>query len=182
MLKKIILIAFFTVISLKAISIDSLINSFQKKDFKIVCQDGMKKFNSGNSDEDFLGMVGVACAEIDYINPLAILQKVLRKTKSGRTNASYFATLILQKKLLYQFMLDDIDLGYLRVPDTNHILSIVFKHLILGNYETLSTSPKKLEIKDGDRTIKIFTLNANPKKVIVDIYKNGKKVKRHWYR
>ena len=168
--------------SLEARSINSLVKSFQNKDFKIVCQDGMRKFKNGNKDENFLGMVGVACAEIDYINPLADLQKALKVTKSGRNNASYFATLILQKKFLYQFMLDGIDLGYLRVPDTDHILSIIFRKLVLKEYKVLSESPRNLEMIDGDKIIKVYVINTKPKKVMVDIYQNNQKIKFHWYR
>jgi hypothetical protein len=163
-------------------SIEELVKAFQEKKFKIVCQQGMKKFNNGNRDENLLGMIGVACAEIDYINPLADLQKYLRSTKAGRNNASYFATLILQKKLFYQFMLDDIDLGYLRVPDTNHILSVIFRNLVLKNYTIISKKPKKIEIEDDGKLIKIYVKNTRPKKVIVDIYQDGRKISSHWYR
>lgn len=184
-MNKILIIVIFSLgifTNLEAKSIDDLVKDFQNRNFKTVCQDGMRKYSGGNRDEDFLGMVGVACAEIDFINPLGILQKSLRSTKAGRNNASYFATLILQKKLLYQFMLDDIDLGYLRVPDTGHILSIVFKNLILKKYKTVSSSPKELEISDGNRVIKVYIEKATPPKVIVDVYKDGKKVEHHWYR
>jgi hypothetical protein len=182
-MKRVLFVYLFgAVLTLESASIDSLVKSFGDRDFKTVCQDGMRKYDGGNRDEDFLGMVGVACAEIDYINPLAVLQKSLRSTKAGRNNASYFATLILQKKLLYQFMIDDVDLGYLRVPDTNHILSIVFKYLVLKQYKVISENPKSLEIEDGDRKIKLNVSNDNPQKVIVDIYKGGNKIGSHWYR
>ncbi len=172
----------FSFLTLEAKSIEDLVKAFQNRDFKIVCQDGMKKFNDGNRDEDFLGMVGVACAEIDYINPLATLQKSLRSTKAGRNNASYFATLILQKKLLYQFMIDGLDLGYLRVPDTGHILSIIFKNLVLKKYKVTSSDPKRIEIIDGEKRIELSIADTSPKKVIVDVFKDGKKIEHHWYR
>jgi len=181
-MQKIILITILSFLSLEARSINSLVKSFQNRDFKIVCQDGMRKFKNGNKDENFLGMVGVACAEIDYINPLADLQKALKVTKAGRNNASYFATLILQKKFLYQFMLDGIDLGYLRVPDTDHILSVVFRKLVLKEYQIVSESPQILEMKYKDKTIKLYVVNTKPKKVMVDILKNNRKIKTHWYR
>ena len=163
-------------------SIEELVKAFQDKKFKVVCQNGMKKFKNGNRDENVLGMIGVACAEIDYINPLADLQKYLRSTKAGRNNASYFATLILQKKLFYQFMLDDIDLGYLRVPDTNHILSVIFRNLFLKNYKVISKKPKRIEIHDNGKLMKIYVKNTRPKKVIVEVYQNGKMISSHWYR
>jgi len=183
MLKKLLFIAFTLTALSEAKSIEVLIEAFQDKNFKLVCQDGMKKYHKGNRDEDFLGMVGVACAEIDYINPLGILQKSLKATKAGRNNASYFSTLILQKKLLYQFMVDGIDIGYLRLPDTGHILSRIFKSLVLEKYETISKSnPKKLKISDSEGEIVIYTSNDRVTKVIVDVMKNGRKVATHWYR
>jgi len=172
----------FSVTFSYAKSIEELVKAFQERKFKVVCQQGMKKFNNGNRDENLLGMIGVACAEIDYINPLADLQKYLRSTKAGRNNASYFATLILQKKLFYQFMLDDIDLGYLRVPDTNHILSVIFRNLVLKNYKVTSKNPKRIEIETDGKLMKIYVKNTRPKKVIVDIYQDGKKISSHWYR
>ena len=79
-------------------------------------------------------------------------------------------------------MLDNIELGYLRVPDTGHILSVVFKNLVLKNYKVISENPKSLEIEDGNRKIKVYIKKATPPKVMVDIYKNGNKVESHWYR
>jgi hypothetical protein len=79
-------------------------------------------------------------------------------------------------------MLDDIELGYLRVPDTNHILSVIFRNLVLNKYQVTSNSPKALEIIDSGRTIKISITDDNPQKVLVDIFKDGKKVAHHWYR
>ena len=176
-------VSFFgTDAKLKAITNDALVEAFQERNFLYVCQQGMKKFNQKRNDEDFLGMVGVACAEIDYINPLGILQKALKRTQAGRNNASYFSTLILQKKLVYQFMLDGIELGYLRLPDTNHILSVIFKNLVLKKYTVLSQKPKKLEMNNGNQRILIYNTNDNPVKVVVEIYEDGKKIGEHWYR
>ena len=167
---------------LKAVTNDALVEAFQERNFLYVCQQGMKKFNQKRNDEDFLGMVGVACAEIDYINPLGILQKAIKRTQAGRNNASYFGTLILQKKLIYQFMLDGIELGYLRLPDTNHILSVIFKNLVLKKYNVLSKKPKKLEMNNGNQRILIYNTNDNPIKVVVEIYENDEKIGEHWYR
>jgi hypothetical protein len=189
-MKKINLFAIYTMFFMlfmqneaKAISTDVLVEAFQDKNFILVCREGMKKFNQKKNDEDFLSMVGVACAEIDYINPLGILQKALKSTLSGRNNASYFSTLILQKKLIYQFMIDDIELGYLRLPDTNHILSVIFKNLVMKKYVVLEKNPKKLEIKNDKQTILIYNSKDKPVKVMVEIYdENKNKIEERWYR
>ncbi len=167
---------------LDAKSIDELINDFQKKNFRSVCNEGSVKIDRGNKDEDFIGIVGVACAEIDAINKLAIIQNELKSTRAGRNNGSYFSTLVLQKKLLYQFMVDDIDLGYLRVPDTNHILSIVFKYIVLKKYNIVSDNPKEIQIIDGELKINLFMSRESQPKMMIDVYKNGSLESQHWYR
>jgi hypothetical protein len=170
--------------SLYSRSIDDLITLFEKGSFKTVCKEGMEKVSKGNIDEEFIGTVGVACAEIDYINPLGILQKSLKATKNGRENAVYFSTLILQKKLIYHFMVDGRELGYMRLPETPHILSIIFKHIATGKYETTKISPKTIHFSDNGKTYKMrLSKKDRPNKVFVDVFDgNGKKVESHWYR
>jgi len=169
-------------LDLNAKSVDDLIVDFQRKNFSSVCNEGSIKIDRGNKDEDFMGVVGTACAEIDSVNKLATIQNELKSTRAGRNNGSYFATLILQKKLLYQFMVDDVDLGYLRVPDTNHILSIVFKYIVLKKFKIISDSPKELEIVDGELKIKLYLSRDSQPKMMINLYKNGSLESRHWYR
>jgi hypothetical protein len=169
--------------SLESRTVDTLITLFEKQQFKVVCQEGMAKFHKGNLDEDFLGMVGVACAKIDYINPLGVLQKSLKSTKNGRINAVYFSTLVLQKKLIYHFMLDDEDLTYMRLPETDHVLSAIFTNLSIGKYEVTKKEPKTVEFSNGDLSYKLtLSKEDQPNKVLVDVFKNGKKIAHHWYR
>jgi hypothetical protein len=172
------------VTSLYSQSIDNLLNLFEKGEFKTVCQEGMGKVMKGNIDEDFIGVVGIACAEVDYINPLGIIQKSLKSTKNGRENAVYFSNLILQKKLIYHFMVDGRELSYLRLPDSSHILSVIFRHLSIGKYKTIKESPKEIEFSEDGKTYKLtLSVKDKPNKVFVDVYDvNGKKIESHWYR
>jgi hypothetical protein len=102
-------------------------------------------------------------------------------TESSRENASYFATLILQKRLIYQFMIDDVDISHLTLPSSRHLLSRVFEHLSSKEYTVLSQRPKLIEINDHGRKIIVSISDDEPIKVLIDEYTSSGELKRHWY-
>jgi len=167
--------------SLEARDIKPYIDDFKAKKYDRVCDKGMKAYYGGYVEENFVSLVGVSCAKVDRINLLGMLQRSLVSTKESRENSSYFSTLILQKRLIYQFMIDDITLDDLKLPASNHLLSRVFTQLSLKNYKVLSTSPKLVEVDDHGRRIILSVSDDEPIKVMVDEYKVDGELKRHWY-
>jgi len=163
-------------------NMDNIISIYESGKYKKVCIDGLKLFNRGYKNEAFLSIIGDACAKTDSIYALSQLQNSLIKTEQGRMNASYFATLVLQKKLIYQFFVDNIDLSYLSLPQTGHILSTVFDRLVSGKYRTISENPKKIEFENESQKIVVYVASYKEvKKVVVDIFTNEKLVKTHKY-
>lgn len=167
--------------SVDARDITPFIKDFKDKKFKKVCKEGMKVYYSGYRDENFVSLVGVSCAKVDSINVLGMLQRSLVLTPSSRENASYFSTLILQKRLIYQFMIDDLNITDLKLPASNHLLSRVFEQLSAKNYQTLSDSPKLIELEDNGRKIILSISDDEPIKIMVDEYSTTGELKRHWY-
>ncbi|MFK5882474.1 MAG: hypothetical protein QM482_09700 [Sulfurospirillum sp.] len=161
-----------------AYSKKELISDYQNKNFKKVCIDGAI---SDSKDEAILSLVGNACLKIDAINPLGIIVKRLVSTPKYRENASYFATILLQKKLIYQFMNDGIDLKSIRLPRTSNILSVVFENIIKKNYRVIDRNKNKIEISIGNKKYILWRSNDNPPKVFIDEYKDGILLKTHWY-
>jgi len=152
-------------------------NEFLKKNYKEVCDKGMKKYFKGNRDEKFLSLVGVACVKSDSFNPLGYLVKDLKKTKEGRNNALYFANLIFQKKLLYSYMLDGIDISYYKTANTSNILSFVVNSIANKKFSKIDD---KILIKDNNFLYKVY---LSGDKVFIDKYdKNENLIERHWYR
>jgi hypothetical protein len=151
-------------------------NEFLKKNYKEVCDKGMSKYFKGNRDEKFLSLIGVACAHSDSFNPLGYLVKDLKKTKEGRNNALYFANLIFQKKLLYSYMLDDIDIAYFKTANTSNILSFVIQAI---SSKRFSKVDDKILIKEGKFLYKVY---LSGDKVFIDKYNNTNLIERHWYR
>jgi len=156
-----------------------VVNDYKAKKYKEVCTKSYVLFKGSENNEDILSLIGDACARVDYINPLGHIIRKLVSTPIYRKNGSYFATLILQKKLIYQFMNDGIDLKNLRLPKSDHVLSVVFENLAQSNYTTIEN--KKLKIKTDTNEYIIWLSNDEQKVVHVDEYKKGEIVKRHWY-
>ncbi len=174
---------FVIIVFSSALSIDkySLIDEYKNGNYKNVCKMG-KHFYTGNSnDEKLLTIIGDACLRVDYINPLGDIIKKLVSTPEFRENASYFATILLQKKFIYQFMNDNIDLKNLKLPRTSHVLSVVFENLVKNNYKIIDKFSKTIEIKLKDIRYIIWLSNDFPKKVYIDEFKADKLLKRHWY-
>jgi len=141
----------------------------------------MVLYYGGYTDENFVSLVGVSCAKVDRINLLGMLQRSLVSSKSSRENASYFSTLILQKRLIYQFMIDDLDVAKLTLPASTHLLSRVFEQLSTGKYKVLSSSPKLVELDANGRRIILSLSDDEPVKVLIDEYTTEGQLERHWY-
>lgn len=161
-----------------AYSYNDVLRDYDAKKFEKVCNDGAVFYMNNEKNENILTAIGDACSQIDAINPLGYIVKNLVTTKEHRESGSYFATLILQKKLIYQFMHDEINLKELRLPRTNHVLSVVFENLAKGNYEIIE---KRVHISTSQMDYLLWLSNDEPKKVYIDENKNGKLMKRHWY-
>lgn len=166
---------------LQARDITPFIEDFKAKKYNRICDKGGKLFYGGYRDENFVSLVGVSCAKVDRINILGMLQRSLVETPSSRENASYFSTLILQKRLIYQFMIDDLDLQHLRLPTSTHLLSRVFEHLNAGQFEVISEEPKLVEINSNGRRIILSVSDDTPRKVLIDEYTASGELERHWY-
>ncbi len=74
------------------------------------------------NSEKFLTLYGLNCLETDSIDEIAKPMVLLKKSRESRQNASYFATILLQKQLLKQALLDKREIGYLKLPTTNFSL------------------------------------------------------------
>lgn len=168
-------------VSVQARDISSFINDFKAKKYNKVCEKGSKLYYGGYTNENFVSLVGISCAKVDRINILGMFQRSLVLSDASRENASYFSTLILQKRLIYQFMIDDLNLCDLKLPSSRHLLSRVFEQLSNANYKLLSPSPKLVEINANGRKYILSVSDDTPQKVLIDEYKADGSLERHWY-
>lgn len=178
---KFVVLFFICLQTIYAYSHKELLNDYEAKNYEKVCSQGGVLLFNNEKNENILIAIGDACAKVDAINPLGNVVKNLVSTDAYRESGSYFATLILQKKLIYQFMHDNINLKDLRLPRTEHILSKVFENLAKGNYEIVNDGMQKVSIKLPGQSYLLWLSNDDPKRVYIDEYENDKLLKRHWY-
>jgi len=168
-------------ISLFADQESRLLEKFKLQKYDEVCQSGMNMFYAGHKEEFFSTMVATACAHSDNINPLGLLQAKLVNSETARENATSFVTLMLQKRLLYQYMIDDIDLDDYSFAYSSHILSLIFSHLKSKEFTLMSDDPKMIKFSEGDTQVFISVSDDEVKRVLVDEYVDGELKQRHWY-
>ncbi len=179
---RIFLLCIFWVNSVLAEDVmEEFIKQFRAGQYDKVCQKGLDHYYAGRTEEMFVMLVGTACARVDNINPLGMMQRNLVSTKSARETASYFSTLVLQKRLVYQFMIDGTPISSLKLPYSNHVISIIFDQLANESYIQLSEEPKMIKVFDGDKTMIVSVSDDEPIRILVDEYKDGKVVKRRWF-
>ena len=172
-----IILLSFSMLFAAEVNYDKLLGYYKEKKYKKSCIYAKKVLNK--LDNSLLSLAGDACAKEDDINVLNYIVVKLNKTKSDRANASYFATLILQKKLIYQFANDGIELFGLVLPTTEHILSRVFKKLAQKRYKVVKN---KIVVEDKSYRYVLWLSKDVPAKLYVDEYKDMMLLKRHWFR
>lgn len=181
-MKQTFLTAFLIVmimVPLQAAKTDHLVNIYKKGEYKQVCRDGMQSYYRGNKEPHFAAMVGIACAKSDAINPLGSLQRSLVTSPALRSSATYFSTLLLAKRLLYQHFIDGIDLEHYALPKYNHVLSIVFDHVARNDFTRMGKS--MIRIEAGKLRILVSVSDDKPARLLMDEYRGAKLVQRHWY-
>ena len=153
---------------------------YQDGHYQKVCSVWPELIIAQEKDENLHTAVGDACAKEDAINSLCNIIRHLVSTKEHRESGSYFATLVLQKKLIYQFMLDGTSLKDLKLPKTEHLLSKVFENLSAGNY--VIDAEKNVIIQTPQMIYVLWLDDSKPQKVYIDEMKDEKTLlKRHWF-
>lgn len=158
-----------------------IVDLYQQGEYASVCDLGMQAyFNQNKKEPHFAAMVGIACAKSDMINWLGVLQRHLVDTPALRSTATYFSTLLLDKRLLYQHFVDGVPLEGYRVPVYDHILSVAVDRISRGDYEKDANGTVRMPTEAG--SIEIRLSEDQPPKLML-IERNATDVVRsHWYR
>jgi len=151
-----------------------LVGDYLNKKYKKICT--YSNIGKYKNNEKALSIIGVACVKIDSLYLLPYIVNKLKHTTYGRKNSIYFLTILMEKKLLYSFLFDKLSLESFSFPMTDYVLSKIFEAVKYGNY-----------IKEGDtyliRYDEIqYKLYKQEDKMYIDEYKEGKLIKRRWYR
>jgi len=144
--------------------------------YQSVCKYGMNHFQKHN--ENLLSFIGYSCIKSDNLFYLPTIINNLKYTKEGRKNSIYFATLLLEKKLLLSYILDNTDISYFRFPLLDHPISIVITNIINKNYKTENNI---FTVNYKNKVYKVYG-EKNSSKVFINVYQDNNLIETHWYR
>ena len=164
-----------------AVDVGDLVRAYKKGEYKRVCLDGYRIFDTLRKKEELLSMYAFACLKSDYINRLAVPILILGKSPEARKNRSYLSLILTQKNILISSLSDGLKFKGLSVPTSDHIISKVFNAYFQKNYETIdNVYVSKL---DGNVTAKFYVVRdkSGYPRLVIEEHRNGK-VKKHTYR
>ncbi|MDR3347554.1 MAG: hypothetical protein LBN32_02965 [Helicobacteraceae bacterium] len=160
---------------------DKVLDLYHKQDYKNACLEGAKIVRDHKNDDLFVNAFGIACLESDFIDFAGMAGLYLRASSSSRQNASYILTVVLQKKLLYHALADNVDLSDTKLPDTPHILSRVFNAYVEGNYTKDAKGVMTITL-DNNHIATLDSLREGGHfKVRIRQYEKGKMLNEHLY-
>ena len=175
-------VLFFLIINLHANVKQKMFQLYQNKEYSKACTMGFDFFKKYKKDEAYSSLYAFSCLKSDYIDRLSQPITTLKFSKEARKNAAYFATILMQKKLLYHSLLDGYKLSEFTFPTTDYVLSKVF-----DLYSKLPDHQQKefyifKDKKDPRLMYKLFILRDNGiSKMVIEEYYDTIKIKRHIY-
>jgi len=164
-------------------NLSTLYKLYEKQAYKKACDYAVKYFSRNQNNEKYLTLYGLSCLETDKIFRIATPMIRLGKTEDSRANASYFATILLQKQLLKQALLDGKTLDALQLPKTPFILSKIFNLFVEKKYTLNNNIYKFQDESNQEKSYKLYMQEEKKNKnyMIIDVYKDDKFIKRYRY-
>jgi len=184
-MKKTVYLLLTTTAFLFSSNLSTLYKLYEKQEYEKACDYAVKNFykKRNKNSEQYMTLYGLSCLETNKIDRIATPMLRLKMTKDARSNASYFSTILLQKKLLFQALVDNVQLTDLHLPHTDFIISKLFKSFINKEY-TLKDGVYSFKDKKKKDTKYQLYIEKNKKSenfMIIDIYKDDKFTHRYRY-
>ncbi|MDR3163026.1 MAG: hypothetical protein LBT81_04125 [Helicobacteraceae bacterium] len=160
---------------------DRVITLYQQRQYQTACLEGARIVRDNKYDEPFVNAFGLSCLESDFIDFAGTAGIFLRSSPASRQNASYFLTVMLQKKLLHQALADNVDLGDTHLPETPHILSKVFNAYAAGEYTRDGAGVMTIKLENGRYATLDSFRDTGYIKIRIRQYENGTMTSEHLY-
>lgn len=166
-------IKIFLIFLITNLAFANILTDFKNQNYQKICN--MKNIET-IKNEKLLSLVGISCVKIDKLYLLPFIIRRLKHTKIGRLNSIYLLTIYTQKKLLYSYFFDNLNLSNFSLPDTDYIISHVFYKIKNHHFKV---EQNVYIVKYNKEIYKIYKKGT---KLFIDEYKNNKLIKRHWFR
>ncbi len=173
---RVIIVLIIYILDIYGSNLSTLYKFYEKQEYDKGCDYGFKYYYKNKNNEKFLTLYGLSCLETNNIDRVAIPMINLNKSKSSRENGSYFATILLQKNLLRQAILDKKSLDYLTLPKTKFIISKIFNLFVKKEYKLVDGVYR---LESGDFSYSVYIKDDY---MIIDVFNNDRFIKRYRYR
>jgi len=181
---KAVYLSMATTLVLSASNLSTLYKLYEKQSYDKACDYAVKHFHKkrNQNSEEYMTLYGLSCLETDNLHRIATPMLRLKSSEASRANATYFSTILLQKTLLFQALVDGVALEDLHLPRTNFIVSKLFRLFVNKEYEQRA---KMYIFKDEEHKEREYRLyikeESNKKYMIIDSYRDGKFTHRYRY-
>lgn len=164
-----------------AVSIEDIKNWDQVGQYNRICQENVRNLFISQQNDSIANVYAKACLKMDKINELIVPMVMLYKNKEARENASLYSTILFQKKMLYLALCDNVDIGYIKTPKIDYILSEIFDKFVEKDYVKKSDTYVFL-LQNGQKAELFVKDEDNIKKMIIALYTNDKidSIKMYW--
>jgi hypothetical protein len=160
---------------------NQMIQLYQKGSYLESCALGVQNYKIIQANEAYTSLYAFSCLNADKIDRLNTPLKTLNQTPEARANASYFALLVLQKKLLIQALYDNYPLKTLKLPTSSHLLSKVF-NLYSKNNQNDNSLKEYQDPINPRQSYKLYTVQSDTAKTFaIDEYYDKILTKHHVY-
>ena len=164
---------------LQAATPERILSLYQQGDYRSACLEGAPILRDNRTDETLINAFGIACLRSDFIDLSSNAILHLRSEPGSRQNAAYILTVVLQKKLLYHAMADDVDIKGTLLPRTPHILSKVYSAYVQEKYE--QQGARYVMRIDGER-VELDSLHEGGHfKIRIRRYEGDRLIDQHLY-
>jgi hypothetical protein len=176
------LLILFLTINLFADIKTSLYHLYQDKQYDTACSEGLKVFNQHRSDEEFVSLYAFSCLKADHIDRLAVPISLLKESEEARSNAAYFSVILMQKKLLFHALIDGYRLSELKLPQTDHVLSTVYKLYSKANHDRKRSHYTFFDPENDKVSYKLYVKkSASSKTMVIEEFYDTIMTHRHEY-
>jgi len=159
-----------------------MLSLYTNKQYKKACRLGFDNFSHFKRNEELVSLYGFACLNSDYIDRLAIPVTALKSSPEARANASYFAVILMQKKMLYHSLIDGYKLSNLKLPSTTYILSKVFDFYTKAKKNKNQNFYIFQDQKDAKLSYKLYLMKDKKViKMVIEEFYDKMLIKRHIY-
>ncbi|NPA81430.1 MAG: hypothetical protein GXO31_02355 [Epsilonproteobacteria bacterium] len=117
---------FFLSLNSFAGNLEKIIKSYKNEQYWKSCDLCEKSLSLYEKNSDFLNFCSLSCLKSGELEKMGKFASLLGKKASDRKNSVYFLTILYQKKLLLNSILDKADISFVKLPKTNYILSDIF--------------------------------------------------------